>query len=174
MRELGAEKSEVRWMQTVLRSGAFTDKIAAHTLLLQESAPHNLASLKYLISLLDVKGRRECLASLDALLRLFIEGKILNPSAKLTLLSRQPLGALRTVTPRERKELLALWFFEYQLKDYYNQFIQALDGMLKDAVETTRRKALAALSTLLAYSPEQEQGLLARLINKVISCFVIT
>jgi len=156
-------------MQTVLKSGAFTDKIAAHTLLLQESAPHNLTSLKYLISLLDVKGRRECLASLDALLRLFTEGRILNPSGKLTLFNRQPIGALRTagVTLRERKEILALWSFEHQLKDYYNQFILALDGLLKDAVDTTRRKTISALSTLLAYSPEQEQGLLSRLVNKV-------
>lgn len=151
----------------MLKSGAFADKIAAHSLLLQESPVHNLPSLKFLISLLDVKGRRECMSSLDALLRLFTEGRILNPNAKLSLMNKKPIGALTTVTPRERKELLALWSFEYQLKDFYNQFLVALDGLLKDAVDTTRRKGISAIATLLSYSPEQEQGLLSRLVNKV-------
>lgn len=107
------------------------------------------------------------MSSLDALLRLFTEGRILNPNAKLSLMNKKPIGALTTVTPRERKELLALWSFEYQLKDFYNQFLVALDGLLKDAVDTTRRKGISAIATLLSYSPEQEQGLLSRLVNKV-------
>ncbi|XP_059352378.1 CCAAT/enhancer-binding protein zeta-like isoform X2 [Daphnia carinata] len=167
VRAVGSDRSETKWIQTVLKSGAFADKIAAHTLLLQESPVHNLPSLKFLISLLDVKGRRECMASLDALIRLFTEGRVLNPNAKLFLMNKKPISALSTVTPRERKELLALWSFEHQLKDYYNQFFIALDGLLKDAVDTTRRKGIAAIATLLAYSPEQEQGLLSRLVNKV-------
>ncbi|KAI9556412.1 hypothetical protein GHT06_018986 [Daphnia sinensis] len=167
VRAVGSDRSETKWIQTVLKSGAFADKIAAHTLLLQESPVHNLPSLKFLISLLDVKGRRECMASLDALIRLFTEGRVLNPNAKLFLMNKKPISALSTVTPRERKELLALWSFEHQLKDYYSQFFVALDGLLKDAVDTTRRKGIAAIATLLAYSPEQEQGLLARLVNKV-------
>jgi len=167
VRAVGSDKSENRWMQTVLKSGAFTDKIAAHTILLQESAAHNLQSLEFLISLLDVKGRRECLASLDAPLRLLTEGRILNPDAKLNLMNRHPIKALSTLTVRERKETLALWSFEHQLKDLYNQFIQALDGLLKDSVETTRRKTIAVIATLLAHCPEQEQSLLNRLVNKV-------
>ena len=55
---------------------------------------------------------------------------------------------------------MALWSFEHQL-------ILSLDGLLKDTVDTARRKAISALSALLAYSPEQEQGLLSRLVNKV-------
>ncbi|KZS20710.1 CCAAT/enhancer-binding protein zeta [Daphnia magna] len=167
VRAVGSDRSETKWIQTVLKSGAFADKIAAHTLLLQESPVHNLPSLKFLISLLDVKGRRECMVSLDALIRLFTEGRVLNPNAKLFLMNKKPISALSTVTPRERKELLALWSFEHQLKDCYNQFFIALDGLLKDAVDTTRRKGIAAIATLLAYSPEQEQGLLSRLVNKV-------
>ena len=167
VRAVGSDKSETKWIQTVLKSGAFADKIAAHTLLLQESPVHNLPSLKFLISLLDVKGRRECMSSLDALLRLFTEGRILNPNAKLSLMSKKPIDALSTITPRERKELLALWSFEYQLKDFYNQFLVALDGLLKDAVDTTRRKGISVIAALLSYSPEQEQGLLSRLVNKV-------
>lgn len=167
VRTLGAEKSESRWIQTVLRSGTFSDKIAAHTLLLQESPAHNLPSLKFLISLLDVKGRREGLASLDALLQLFTEGRLLNPNAKLRYMNQKPLDALKSVTPRERQELLALWYFEHQLKTMYGEFMVALDGFMKDAVDATRRKAIVALTVLLSYSPEQEQGLLSRLVNKV-------
>lgn len=164
---MGVDKSETRWLQTVLKSGTFADKITAHTLLLQESPAHNLASLKFLISLLDVKGRRECLASLDSLLGAFTSGKILDPNAKLVPISKQPITALSQVTQRERKELLALWTYQNQLKEHYNQFVLALDGLLKDAVEATRRKGISAIATMLAYSPEQEQGLLTRLINKI-------
>ena len=64
------------------------------------------------------------------------------------------------LTLHERKEILALWSFEHQL-------ILSLDGLLKDTVDTARRKTISALSALLAYSPEQEQGLLSRLVNKV-------
>jgi len=167
VREVGSERSDSRWMQTVLKSGAFSDKIAAHTILLQESVPHNLQSLRFLVSLLNVKGRRECLESLNTLLRVFTEGNVLNPSAKLVLFSKQPLSGLSSLKPRERQELLTLWTFEHQLKDLYNDFVQALDGLLKDAVETTRRKAISAMCILLAYSPEQEQGLLTRLVNKI-------
>ena len=49
----------------------------------------------------------------------------------------------------------------------YNQFVLAMDGLMKDAVDATRRKSISAISILLAYSPEQEQGLLSRLVNKV-------
>lgn len=164
---MGTDKSENRWIQTVLKSGTFADKIAAHTLLLQESPAHNLSSLKFLISLLSVKGRRECLASLESLVRTLTEGRILNPKGKLSLISKKPLSALSTVSPRERKELLALWYFEHQLKDHYNQLISALDEMLKDSVDTTRRKGIAAMTSLLSYSPEQEQLLLSRIVNKI-------
>lgn len=167
VRSVGTDKSETRWLQTVLKSGTFADKIAAHTLLLQESPAHNLSSLKFLISLLDVKGRRECMTSLDALLGAFTSGKVLDPNAKLVPINKQPIAALSKVTPRERKELLALWSYQNQLKDYYNQFIVALDGLLKDAVEATRRKGISAVATMLAYCPEHEQGLLTRLINKI-------
>ena len=167
VREVGSEKSESRWMHTVLKSGAFSDKIAAHTLLLQESTPHNLTSMRFLVSLLNVKGRRECMASLDALLRLLTEGKILNPSAKLVPFNKQPIGSLYEVGAQAKPKILALWSFESQLKELYNQMIEALDGLLKDAVDTTRRKAVTAIAMLLAYSPEQEQGLLSRLVNKV-------
>lgn len=64
--------------------------------------PHTLTSLRFLLSLLNVKGRRECMASLDALLRLLTEGKILNPNAKLVAFDKQPIGALYDVPAKER------------------------------------------------------------------------
>ena len=97
-------------------SRAFADKIAAHTLLLQESSAHNSPSLKF------------C--------------EVLSPF----LTSRE-----------EENELLALWSSEYQLKNLYNQFLIALDGLLKDAVDTTPHIAITAIATLLSYSAEQEK-----------------
>lgn len=167
MRASTGGKSEDRWIRTVLNSGAFSDRIDAHTILLQESPVHNVQSLRYLVGLIDIKSRREGLAALDGLINLLTGGKILNPDAKLKPLEKQPLSALGSVTERERKALLTLWTYEAQLKDLFAQLIQALDGLLKDALDATRTKAVQVIATLLAYSPEQEQGLLTRLVNKV-------
>ena len=53
------KRSDVRWMKTVLSSGTLADKIAALTVLIQESPAHNLSHLDTLIAMAKKKGRRE-------------------------------------------------------------------------------------------------------------------
>lgn len=65
------KKSETGWLRTVISKGTIADKIAAHTVLIQESAVHNLASLQHLIASVKVNKKRECMLAMDALKGLF-------------------------------------------------------------------------------------------------------
>ena len=56
-----SKKSDVGWIKTVLSSGTLGDKIAALTLLVQESPIQNLSSLESLINMSKKKGKRECM-----------------------------------------------------------------------------------------------------------------
>jgi len=53
------KKSDVRWMKTVLTSGTLADKVAALTVLIQESPLHNLSHIETMISMSRKKNRRE-------------------------------------------------------------------------------------------------------------------
>lgn len=55
------KKSEATWIKTVLVSGTLSDKIAALTLLVQESPVHCLHSLDSLVAMAKKKGMRECM-----------------------------------------------------------------------------------------------------------------
>ena len=61
---MNAKNSEKQWLKTVLKSGTLTDKISAYSVLLQENAVANLASLEQLISMISLKSRRPCLMAI--------------------------------------------------------------------------------------------------------------
>ena len=58
--------------RSVLARGALSDKVAAHILLLQHSAPHNLFSLSALVQMSQSKGKREYLLAMFHLKDLFL------------------------------------------------------------------------------------------------------
>ncbi|KAH9380703.1 hypothetical protein HPB48_001523 [Haemaphysalis longicornis] len=80
--ESRSRASEMRWVRTVLARGVLADKVAAHTLLIQESPVHNLASLDALTNMVTPKGKKECLLAMDALRDLFLSD-LLTPDKKL-------------------------------------------------------------------------------------------
>ena len=55
------KKSDVGWMKTVLTSGTLADKMAALTVLVQESPLHGLQHIDTLIGMAKKKGKRECI-----------------------------------------------------------------------------------------------------------------
>lgn len=59
-------------MQTVLKSGTTSDKMAAMTLSVQSATLHRLRVLETLIALASKKGRREAMMALDTLKDLFL------------------------------------------------------------------------------------------------------
>ncbi|KAJ8309042.1 hypothetical protein KUTeg_013916 [Tegillarca granosa] len=126
-----SKKSEVGWLKTVLSSGTLSDKMAALTLLVQESPVHNLNSLDSLISMVKKKGRRESMMAAETIKELFLS--YLLPDRKLRLFTQNPLlGAVQMSSGNKDilDKRILVWGFEEKLKTKYTAFIQAIDTLL--------------------------------------------
>ena len=160
--------TEKQWLNTVLKSGTLTDKISAYTVHLQESPVQNLSSLDQLIGMISLKSRRPCMLSLDALIELY-KTHLLPNDRKLRYFKEQPLKKLSEFSNNKdiRDKYLILWSFESKLKEAFKTFLQNLQEVSKDSIEKTRMKVMSVILELLINSPEQEQDLLGRLVNKL-------
>jgi len=78
----GDDRQDFQWISQVIRSGTFADKLAANTLLVQDSPIHNIEPLSKLVSMTKSKGTRECLISMENVKELFI-GDLLPPKGHL-------------------------------------------------------------------------------------------
>ena len=56
-----ALKSDYNWIRTVINKGAVADRIAAHTIAIQDSPVHTLHLLQNLISMVKVNKKKECI-----------------------------------------------------------------------------------------------------------------
>lgn len=165
----GSKKSETQWINTVLKSGTLNDKMSAYVVLLQDSPIHNLAVLETLISMVSLKSRRPCLLAIDTLQKLFLD-ELLVEDRKLRTFDKNPFASLPQLTGGNkdtRDRYLLTWLFEDRLKALYDKFIAALDDVAKDTVEKSKIRSMTCVFELLSGNPEQEQGLLARLVNKL-------
>ena len=54
----------MNWRKTILSSGTLSDKMAALTLMIQDSHFHNLGGVDTLVAMVSSKGRREALIAL--------------------------------------------------------------------------------------------------------------
>ncbi|XP_069118836.1 CCAAT/enhancer-binding protein zeta-like [Argopecten irradians] len=163
------KKSESGWIKTVLASGTLSDKIAALTLLVQESPIHSLNSLDSLIGMAKKKGKRESMMATDSLRELFTS-HLLPENRKLRQFHQFDLNSIEATSGGNRdtvdRKLILCWF-ESQLRNKYIDFINALDMMSKDTIQAAKQKAISTVYELLADKPEQEQLLLSMLVNKL-------
>ena len=162
------ESSDAKWMQTVLRSGTTSDKVAAMTLLVQESPMHNLGSLQKLLDLAGKKGgaREGRTMACDALKDLMLQNLL--PERKLRWFAQQPLGDLPDDEgDPERVARLRFWFFEDALKRSYIDFLAILERDLGDTVSKFKLKAMHTVADLLKTKAENEKILLTLLANKI-------
>jgi len=82
-----AVKSE--WIDTVLRRGTIADRIAAHTLLIQENG--DWKSLEALLAMVDPrKCRRQCIMAMTTLKELFSEKKYFGDKKERKEIRRPP------------------------------------------------------------------------------------
>lgn len=162
------ESSDSKWMQTVLRSGTTSDKVAAMTLLVQESPMHNLASLQKLLDLAGKRGgaREGRTMACDALKDLMLQ--TLLPERKLRWFAQQPLADLPVdeASP-ERIGRLRHWYFEDAVKRSYIDFLAILERDLGDTVSKFKLKAMHTVADLLKTKAENEKILLTLLANKI-------
>lgn len=107
--------------------------------------------------------------SLDAMLGL-LKDYLLPSDRKLKTFNEQPLKKLVQISSGNkdtRDKYLILWLFESKLKEAYQKFLTQLQEVSKDSIEKTRIKVMSILLELLINCPEQEQELLARIVNKL-------
>jgi ribosome biogenesis protein MAK21 len=153
-------------MKSVLKKGTLGDKLAAHTLLIQNSSLHSLQSIKTMMEFVDAKGKREFLLASGHLKELFL-ADLLPPDRKLKSFSELIRLMDHSLQEKERKIFLMVSYFEDQLKLLYQNFIKVIELNSHDPTGTTKNKSVDLLYELLAGNPEQEQFLLEHLVNKL-------
>lgn len=166
------QSDDHEWIRTVLSSGTVSDKLAAHTVLLQESPVHNLRSVESLLRFVNTKGKRECVMAIDNLRDLFI-GDLLIPKEKLHTFE-ELVGAVEPKwlltpggKPGERERFLVISHVEDQIRSLYKKFIDALITVSHDSLEALKMKSLKTMFDLFVNNPEQEKYLLSCMINKL-------
>ncbi|XP_050301138.1 CCAAT/enhancer-binding protein zeta [Anthonomus grandis grandis] len=161
--------SNYQWMKTVMNSGTVSDKIAAHTVAIQDNPVCNLETLTNLVNMVKVGKKKECFTVMETLTELFLSD-LLKPDRKLQPFHSKPLSALNDISSGnaiKRRKILSCWYFEDQLKEVYTNFVLALNKAAQDTVDTNKEKAITAMFKLLSGNPEQEKNLLSYLINKL-------
>ncbi|NWH69484.1 CEBPZ protein, partial [Piaya cayana] len=158
------------WMKTVVSSGTLADRMAAMTLLIQDSAVHSLQFVENLVNLIKKKGsKQQSLMALDTFKELLISD-LLPDSRKLWSFSQRPFNNIEKMSSGNRDSRdrrLILWYFEHHLKLQVAEFVQALETLSHDSLMTMKSRALAVAHELLCNKPEQEKFLLVQLVNKL-------
>ncbi|XP_021246401.1 CCAAT/enhancer-binding protein zeta [Numida meleagris] len=158
------------WMKTVVSSGTLADRMAAMTLLIQDSAVHSLHFIENLVNLVKKKGsRQQSLMALDTFRELLLSD-LLPDTRKLWSFSQRPLNNIEKMSSGNRDSRdrrLILWYFEHQLKLQVAEFVHTLETLSHDSLTATKTRALAAAHELLCNKPEQEKFLLVQLVNKL-------
>ncbi|KAM6405393.1 CCAAT/enhancer-binding protein zeta [Pluvialis apricaria] len=158
------------WMKTVVSSGTLADRMAAMTLLIQDSAVHSLQFVENLVNLIKKKGsRHQSHMALDTFKELLISD-LLPDNRKLWSFSQRPFNNIEKMSSGNRDsrdKRLVLWYFEHHLKLQVAEFVQALETLSHDCLTATKSRALAVAHELLCNKPEQEKVLLVQLVNKL-------
>lgn len=181
LKESKARNSDYSWWKSAFSKGTTKDKVAAGIILVQSSPKHNLHHLTSLVSQVKVAKHNQCGEIISDLKELFLT-ELLHPDYKLVKFEEQNLDQLDSYNKSfeaddldnmnnrpalSRNKLLALWYFEDQLKEIYEKFITALSAIANDTVDTNREKSVGVMNDLLMGNPEQEQKLLDFLVNKI-------
>ena len=110
--------SDGKWLRTVMRNGTLSDRVAAMSMVVQESVVHNFNTLSALVAMTKKRGSREAHLAIEAVRDLFAS-HILPGNRKLELFHNHPLDH-RGVTATH----LIWWKFESALSNKYGEFIR--------------------------------------------------
>ncbi|KFP25495.1 CCAAT/enhancer-binding protein zeta, partial [Colius striatus] len=158
------------WMKTVVSTGTLADRMAAMTLLIQDSAVHSLQFVENLVNLVKKKGsRQQSFMALDTLKELLLSD-LLPDNRKLWSFSQRPFNNIEKMSSGNRDSRdrrLILWYFEHHLKLQVAEFVQVLETLSHDPLTAAKSRALVVAHELLCNKPEQEKVLLVQLVNKL-------
>ena len=126
------ETGDDRYMLQVLKSGTLADKVAAMTLLVQESPVHRLETLDALLALAK-QARQTSKMAIESLKDLFSRDVL--PGARRL---RAALPTAKSAAQAPAKHLV-LWCFEQRLAAKYAEFVGLVEGYTRRARVSTRR-----------------------------------
>eukprot|EP00605_Chrysophyceae_sp_TOSAG23-4_P000307 GSChrysophyteH1.ASY1.ANO1.352.1 assembled CDS len=152
--------SDVKWMQELVTAGTLSDRIAAMSLLVGQSPLHELEALDLMVQMAMKKEQRASTLALEAIKDLFLHSVL--PNRPLVAWGSRPLGG------SELDMLTAMrWWFEGQLLTRVQKLMTALEAGLQAQQAHFKRQCMQVTLDLLEGKPEQEQRLLAMLVNKL-------
>lgn len=152
------ETGDDRYMKQVLKSGTLSDKVAAMTLLVQESPVHRFDTLEALIRLAK-SGKHASKMAIESLKELFGEGDLLPGDRRL-----RPFGSELV---ESSSNLLVLRIFESKLRQAYADVTSIIEGYTRHQAKELRAFAVETAAHLLSAKPEQEARLLSMVANKL-------
>lgn len=167
-----SKNEDFEWMKNILANGTVNDKLAVYTILIQESAVHNLRLLESLIRFVNPKGKRECMMAIDTIRDLFV-GNLLIPKQKLCsfeeLVNKVDSNFLLNSDSLEdsRKKFLIMTHVEDKIRSFYKRFLEQLVVCSHDTLDSLKIKSINTMFDLFVNHPEQEKFLLESLINKL-------
>lgn len=138
------------------------DRIAAVTLLVQESPLHRLDELRTLLGYAQKKGRKESEPAIEAIKDLMISNLL--PERRLVQFEDREWQCERLAISKRH---LVYALFEDELKAVYGQFLQVLEHRGSDHLTHFKTRAVRTVFDLLVAKPEMEKALLAMLVNKL-------
>ena len=144
-----------------MRNGTLSDRVAAMSMVVQESVVHNFNTLTSLVAMTKKRGSREAHLAIEAVRDLFAS-HLLPSNRKLQMFHNHPLDH-SGVTPVH----LVWWKFESDLRDTYSEFINNLQDGAQESLPYFKRACIQAVQELLSKKPEQEKRLLFVLVNKL-------
>lgn len=139
------------------------DRIAAVTLMVQESPVHRLGELRVLLGYAKKVERRERGPAIDAMKDLFLNDLLPDGRRLVGLADRDWFVGKGQLTKRH----LAYAMFEDELKGIFREFLGVVDACSKDVVVHFKQKATRACFDLLVAKPENERVLLSMLVNEL-------
>lgn len=163
------KSANASWLRNVLSSGTLTDKVAALTMLTQESPIHQMRALNTLMTMAGKKCKREALIAIDSLRHLFVSDLL--PDRKLQTFGQFPVENFKQLSgdggQMGQDRLLIAMAFEHEIKQVYMEYVKYVEEMSKDQLKNIRSKVLGIIYELLVMRPEQEQRLLAMIVYKL-------
>eukprot|EP01134_Creolimax_fragrantissima_P000497 CFRG0497T1 len=153
--------ADMKIIRNFLTSGTLSDKTSTQALMLQESAVHNLKTLRKLCHMSQSKNKRESMMATENLEEAWLR-YLLPSDRKLKFFHDQPLAS-----PGASDKHLALWYFEDNVKRLFLQYVGVLEVLSRDQVASIKSTALKTAHALLSEKPEQEKNLLKLIVNKM-------
>mmetsp|Transcript_27462 Transcript_27462/g.59151 ORF Transcript_27462/g.59151 Transcript_27462/m.59151 type:complete len:1030 (-) Transcript_27462:1024-4113(-) len=153
-------KSDLKWMNDMIKSGTMSDKVASMALKIQGSPFHELDTLDMLLGFACKKEQRAAQLAVEALKDLFTSNLL--PDRLLRGLDSNMLNH-----PQMDITTALLVWFEAQLKLRYEKLLGALEEGLKATVDHFKRECLQTAADLLIGKPEKEAYILSMIVNKL-------